>query len=72
MGAFQIWGNLQKTASNTDSAPVTSILTEWPTSAGGSASLSKDAVLGQKTAFSRPVTLSLSKRDYVQAIRPQS
>jgi hypothetical protein len=38
-GAFQIWGNLQKAATKAEVALETSIL-----------SLSKDAVLGQKTA----------------------
>jgi hypothetical protein len=42
-GAFQIWGNIQKAATNTHVARVTSIL-----------SLSKDAVLGQKGRFRDP------------------
>jgi hypothetical protein len=58
-GAFQNWGEFQKAAINTDVTPETSIL-----------SLSKDAVLGPKMAVSTPVTLSLSKRDYVPEVCP--
>jgi hypothetical protein len=46
VGAFQFWGNLKTAATETYVALVTSIL-----------SLSKDAILGQKRLFSRPVTL---------------